>query len=152
MKLCSKQYKHIKLKKILRKAPIIIICHTTTMKIKSWRYLEQNLTNLKLDYHRVSNQLFKKIIKKSIFKNTNSIFYGPSFLIKLSKVNWQKTLMFQDLININPLLTPFCIRYNNNVYLQIQLKKFKLLNYINSVCFFKKILQLLLSKPSIRFF
>jgi hypothetical protein len=137
MKLKLKHYKKNKIKKYIKSTQLFFICHGVNLTIKEWIPIQQELKTLNLNHYRLTNNLIKILLTKSIFKNLESILKGPCFFIDLSSSNNKTLLLTPHLSNLSQLLTFFCIKINNRIYTYEHLKQLKALNYLTCITNFQ---------------
>jgi hypothetical protein len=135
MQLNFRQYQISKTRKYLIKNNFLILSIGSNQNSQNWLQIEQGLKKLKLNYHKLYNNITKKTIKNSIFKNSlnmiNSTFFflkpnfnkANNFLIKPSIINNLKSIFF----------TVLSIKLNNQIYSISQFKNIKSLTYKNNM-------------------
>jgi hypothetical protein len=87
---------------------------------------------------KVKNNLFKKILKESIFNNSHEIVNGCLCLLFF---NNQKSINYTFLRTVNLNLVLISVKLNNKLYSKNQLKKVITLNYLKNVKMFNKTLK-----------
>lgn len=141
MRLKLNHYKITKLKTYLKTQKFFFVFHHVNS-TKNLVKFEQTLKKLSLSYHNTTNNLIRTVLTQSIYNNLNLIVKGPCLLIKLFSIQNKTSLLLQDFIISKKLLTFFCLKINNKVYVFEQLKEIKELHYIkcfkNLKCFLQQ--------------
>lgn len=83
----------------------------------------------------------------SIFKNLTTLLHGPVILINSNHLK----LTSKKLKSINPLINLLCLKLNNKIYSQKQIKNMKELSYIENVSIFHKSMKNLIKMPYCKF-
>ena len=147
MKLELKYYKFYKLKNFIENTSLLFIYHTNSLNTKSWQQLEQKLIKLNLNYYKIQNKLFNKLLRKSEYKDLIALINGPIVFIypkypKLNKLN------FNNLLYLHPSLQFICFKLNKNFYLLPQIKNLKTLNYTENNIIFVNLIKNLIKVPT----
>nr|YP_010377305.1 hypothetical protein NDF22_mgp15 [Odontella aurita]QYB22954.1 hypothetical protein [Odontella aurita] len=141
MKLKLKNYKSNKLKIYLKTTRLFFIFHGVNLTINYWTTIKQTLKKLNLTHYRLTNNLLKILLAKSIFKNLKLVLKGPCFFIKLLLYDYKTLLSIQPLLDSTHLLTFFCVMINNKVYNVKQIQNLKTLNHLTCIKTFHYFLQ-----------
>jgi hypothetical protein len=152
MKLKLKQFQVEKIKSKFIKLNICFLFHGVKSTTKTWFAIEKELLNINLNYYKMSNTLLKVLLSKSILKNIVSSLNGPCFLISISSPNLKKIVTREKLLNVNNLMTFFCLKVNNRIYISNQLRQVHRINYLNNIKKIKDHLHLILLNSFSPFF
>jgi hypothetical protein len=144
MKLKLKQFQVEKIKSKFIKLNICFLFHGVKSTTKTWFAIEKELLNINLNYYKMSNTLLKVLLSKSVLKNIVSSLNGPCFLISISSPNIKKIVTREKLLNVNNLMTFFCLKVNNRIYISNQLRQVHRINYLNNIKKIKDHLHLIL--------
>ena len=139
MKLKLKIYKFYKLKQFLKNHSLFFIYHTNSLNSNNWKKLEKKLTKLNLNYYKIQNKLFIRLLKQSIFKNLILLINGP-ILIVFPKYKTIKKLNLKALLSLHNSLQLISFKLNNKFYLLSQMKNLKTFNYRQTVSIFKNLI------------
>ena len=140
MKLDIKSYRLKKIEHYLKNNKLIFVINTGNVK--------HNKITIFQNFF-VSNNLFKKILKNSIYTNLTFLING---LINLSiiKYNLNSNIDKHFKTNLNSKTNNILValKLNNKIYSSSQLTKLKSLNYSRNVLFLHKTLKNCVSFPS----
>ena len=129
MQLNFKKYQTFKTKQYLIKNNFLIFSIGANQNTQNWITVEQNLYKLKFDYHKVYNNITRKIIKNSIYRNLFNTINSTFFFLKPKIKNKQIPLKSKILKSLNlTLFTVLFIKLNNKIYTIPKLK------HISSFC------------------
>ena len=145
-----KVYKLCKVKKILKKYPILLINHTLNLNSKSWNIIEKKLINSNLKYYKLNNTLTKHTLTNSIFLNFKPILSGSLCFIYPKNVNNFES-NFYELIKINKTMPTLALKLNRKIYSKNQLSTISTLNYNKNVGALNKTLKKILKTPYYKF-
>ena len=130
MKLKIKNYKHLKIKNYFKNYKFFLIYNGTSS--KSFALKNQKLQKLNLTSYKISNNIAKKVLNRSIYKNFKPII--NSLVIFLKSRNNYSNNTFNQLQEIDNSFKLVGLKINNKIYiksfLSIILKKF---NYNETV-------------------
>lgn len=123
-----KSYKSIKVKKYFKKYSLLLITNGINQNSKNKLATKQKLTKLKIHMYKIHNQLTRKIIKKSIYKNYIKLIQNILYLftLKQKKFNF---LQIQSIETLNFLI--MSIKINRKIYSITQIKNIKSSKYRN---------------------
>ena len=146
MEFNNKHYKFKKTKVYLKQESIFFICTSNNLNSKNNLKFKQTLKKKNLTCLTIRNELAKKFLKKSIFKNFSILINGPVCFIKPEHpLKVEETL--KTLTNINDSITMIGLKINNKIYSMNQIKTLNLLNYSKNVINFTKTLNTLTKIP-----
>lgn len=129
MQLDLKNYQILKTKNYLRKNNFLLFSISANRSSQNWLTIEQGLKKLQLNYYKTYNNLTKKIIKNSIYKNSIHFVNSTFFLLKPRKKN--KSQIKSNVMNIinSIFFTTLAIKLNKKIYLISQSKNINSFNY-----------------------
>lgn len=132
MKLNLKDYQISKIKQYLKKNNFVFFSIGANQKAVNWRNIEQSLYKLKLDYHKIYNNITIKIIKNSIYKNSLNIINSTFFFFKPTNT---KLLNKKFLLNgLNSILfNLLSVKLNKKIYSISQTKNMSIFSYKTSI-------------------
>jgi hypothetical protein len=117
MELKLKNYKRIKIKKILKKIKMIFLFHSINENSKKWTLIEQNLFKNKFNYYKMNKSLSNLILKDSIFFNLVKLINGPILALHLNFFFEKKNLVKKIFdTNNNSNLYMLCLIFKNKFY------------------------------------
>lgn len=132
MQFNLKNYQIIKTKQYLKKNNFLLFSIGANQNAQNWINTEQKLYKLKLNYHKLYNNVTLKIIKNSIYKNLFYMINSTFFFIKPSNnrlVNKKKLLTGLNSILFNVL----SMKLNKKIYTIPQSKNMNSLSYKKNV-------------------
>lgn len=130
MQLDFKSYKAIKTKNYIKKENIYFFFNGVSKNSNNWIGIEQSLKTVNFDYYKIFNQMSRKILNKSLYKNIKWVMNSLTFLIKPKTNQLSKQILIANFESI--LFNLLAIKINNKVYQMIQLKKNYSLEYQNN--------------------
>lgn len=130
MQLDFKSYKAIKTKNYVKKENIYFFFNGVGKNSNYWISIEQNLKTINFDYYKIFNQMSRKILNKSLYKNIKWVINSLTFLIKPKTNQLFKQILIANFESI--LFNLLAIKINNKVYQMVQLKKNYSLEYQNN--------------------
>ncbi len=132
MQFNLKNYQLLKTKQYLKKNDFLLFSIGANQKAQNWITTEQGLYKLKLNYHKIYNNITIKIIKNSIYKNLlnliNSTFF---FIIPRNNKLLGKKILLQGLNSIQ--LNVLAIKLNKKIYALSQSRGINSFNYKTSI-------------------
>ncbi len=136
MQFNFKNHQASKTKKYIVKNNIILFSNGANQSSSNWRLTEQELYKLNLNYHKIYNNAAIKVIKNTIFKNSQQIVNSTFFFLTLKQNNsikllLNKSLIFKSLQNIK--FTLCSMKLNDKIYSIPQLKNIYSLKYNISI-------------------
>jgi hypothetical protein len=123
-----KTYKCFKINNYFRTIKLFFFFHGISLNHEHWIKTEQILINNQLQYFKVFNTILLNTLKNSVFKNLINLIHGPVIII----CN-KNTLVKNQLENVNTLISLLCLKLNNKVYSQQQIRNIKKLTYEKNV-------------------
>jgi ribosomal protein L10 len=138
-----KAYKRLKIKHYLKKINLFFFFHGACLNTTNWIKVEQVLNEKELKYFWIINTLTSTLIKNSIFKNLTSIIHGPILLLHMGNAK----LILKKFNSINLWISLLCLKLNNNIYSNRQIKKLDTLSYTENVYFFYNSMQSIVKIP-----
>lgn len=130
MKFNLKNYQTLKTKKYIKKNNLILFSVGANLNSLAWINIEQNLRKLKLNYYKVCNNITKKIIQNSMYKNLLNTINSTFFFYKPIEITLKK-VVFKELNEL--LFSILAIKLNRKIYAHSQLKTLVSLNYKKNV-------------------
>lgn len=128
MKLNLKNYQILKTKQYLKENNLIFFSIGANQSAQNWIATEQGLHKLKLNYHKIYNNIAIKVTKKSIYKNSLSMINSTFFFIKPSGNQLlNKRILFNGLNSV--LFNLLAVKLNKKVYSISQIKNMSSFNY-----------------------
>ena len=98
---------------------------------KNWLLIEQNMQKLNFKYYKTYNNVGRKIIKNSIYKNFKHTLYSTFFFIKKKNKN---TIKKNDITTLHFSLFPIInFKLNKKIYSIKQCEKISSFNYKKNV-------------------
>ena len=119
MQFNLKRYKFKKIQYFFKNQNIFFLYNSTNLNFKNWIKIEQNLSKQNLKYFKIYNTLIKTFLKNSIFFNLTPLINGSVIIIYTSK---ETNINLQKIINLNPLFTFLCLKFNNSIYSSYQIR------------------------------
>lgn len=140
MDLTTKKFKIKKTERLIKKNDLFIFCNSTNKDSKECVLTEQELKKTNINYKRIFNKTSKRIVKNSIFLNSNPLINSITFLLKFLLTNQKisKKLLFQKFETF--IFSFLAIKINNKIYSKTQIKSLFSLNYKNNNLLFYKYL------------
>jgi hypothetical protein len=128
MKLNLKNYQLLKTKQYIKENNFIFFSIGANQNAQNWISTEQGLHKLKLNYHKIYNNITIKIVKNSIYKNSLNMLNSTFFFIKpfSSRLLNKKNILH----GLNSLLfNVLSIKLNKKIYAISQSKNMNSFNY-----------------------
>jgi ribosomal protein L10 len=138
-----KTYKILKIKRTLKKNPLIFFFHITNLNAKNWKEIEQKNFKNYIKCYKLYNTLTKSVLKKSVLSTASIFVHGSLCIVYYIKNETE----IQKLLKLNKKLPFICLKLNKNLYSYNQLKNISTLNYNTNIKIFNKVLLKLLKNP-----
>ena len=135
----SKKYKFNKIKFFLKSKKLILIYHTSNLKLTEWLKTEKKLKKNNLKCYKLNNKLVQKALNKSNLLNFSKILKGPLCFVTINNNKGLKQ-HFNNLIKFNKIMLLLAIKLNRKVYSFKQINNLTTLSYSNIIKTFNKIL------------
>lgn len=128
MQFNLKNYQISKTKQYLKENNFLFFSIGANQKAQNWLTTEQGLHKLRLNYHKIYNNITIKIIKNSTYKNSLNMINSTFFFIKPMS---NKLLIKKKLLNgLNSILfNILSIKLNKKIYAISQVKQMSSFNY-----------------------
>lgn len=144
MQFNLKRYKFKKIQYFFKNQNIFFLYNSTNLNFKNWIKIEQNLSKQNLKYFKIYNTLIKTFLKNSIFFNLTPLINGSVIIIYTSK---ETNINLQKIINLNPLFTFLCLKFNNSIYSSYQIRTIYAVNYKQNIKILNQSLKKILKYP-----
>lgn len=132
MQLNLKSYQINKTKQYLKEKSFLLFSIGANQSAQNWIETEQGLYKLKLNYHKVYNNIAIKITKNSIYKNSLNLINSTFFFIEpSSKQLLTKKILLNGLSSV--LFNVLSIKLNKKIYAISQSKNITSFNYKTNV-------------------
>jgi hypothetical protein len=132
MKLNLKNYQILKTKQYLKENNFIFFSIGANQSAQNWITTEQGLHKLKLNYHKIYNNIAIKVTKKSIYKNSLNMISSTFFFIKPSGNQLlNKKILINELNSVRFNL--LAVKLNKKVYSISQTKSMSSFNYKTNI-------------------
>ena len=130
MQFNLKRYKFKKIEYFFKNQPIFFLYNSTNLNFKNWIKIEQSLKKNNFKSYKIYNTLMKTFIKNSIFFNLTPLINGSIILVYTNNKN---DINIQKILNIHPLFTFLCLKFNKSIYSKDQVKNMTILNYFKNM-------------------
>lgn len=134
MELNLREYNISKTKEYIKTNNLFVFFNGIHQNSVNWIKTEQRLKNQQLSHYKIFNQTSKIILKKSIYKNTESLISSLTFFInpiQESRFRASKKL----LLNVE-LFTFLALKMNQSIYSLHQIEHSNSLVYVNTKLLF----------------
>lgn len=133
MQINLKKYQNNKIKNILKKNNFVFFALGANQNSQNWMLLEQNLYKLSLSYTKIYNNIAKKVLGNSIFKNLKSSINSTFFFLNLRK-NQQSIVKTNTITSLNSIqFTVITLKLNRTFYSASQLKNLYSIHYKKNI-------------------
>ena len=96
MKLSSKNYKIVKIKKYFHTNKLFLLVNGMNRSSLDWLLVEQELKTIGFNYYKSSNKTTMKALESSVYNSAKPLLSGSSFLLK---PNGDKYFLKQAILN-----------------------------------------------------
>jgi len=132
MKLTSKEYKILKIKKYFKNNNIFFLFNGLNTTTYNWMTTEQELKRINFNYYKIFNKTSYNEINTSIYQNLTPTINGVTFFLKPKK-NLKLLTKHLLLTNFKTFLFDIlAVKFNNKLYSIQQIKKISSLNYLKN--------------------
>jgi hypothetical protein len=133
MQFNLKNYQNDKVKNILKKNNLVLFTLGANQNSQNWMILEQNLYKLSLSYTKTYNNIAKKILENSIFKNLKNSINSTFFFLK-PKRNQRMVIKNSTISSLNSIqFTMITLKLNRKIYSAFQLQKIHSFHYKKNI-------------------